>query len=143
MLLKNCNIDVLSVTETQLNQRIEEKEVEIDGYKLQRSDREHKKVEGCVVYYREDLDVVPRPDLKNNEMEAILVEIICKSQRLLIGTVYRPPDNNEFYDIYDEVISKIWQTRSNLLIMGDLNSDLLHKNAHTDLGMQGKNCREF
>eukprot|EP00795_Rhopilema_esculentum_P017110 gene17110-8627_t len=103
MLLQNCNIDVLGISETHLNQRIEDKEIAIEGYELQRFDIEHKKGGGCVVYYREDLDVVPRPDLKNNEIEAIWVEVICKSQRLLIGTVYRAPENNEFYDIFDEI----------------------------------------
>ena len=143
MLLQNCNIDVLGITESHLSQRIEDKEIAVEGYELQRFDREHKKGGGCVVYYREDLDVIPRPDLKNNEIEAIWIEVICKSQRLLICTVYRAPDNNDFYDIFDEVISQIWQTRSNLLIMGDLNSDLLRKNAHTDLGTQGKKLQRI
>eukprot|EP00112_Aurelia_sp_Birch-Aquarium-sp1_P008427 Seg1927.10 transcript_id=Seg1927.10/GoldUCD/mRNA.D3Y31 product="hypothetical protein" protein_id=Seg1927.10/GoldUCD/D3Y31 len=143
MLLQNCNVDVLGITETHLNQRIEDRGIAVEGYELQRFDRVHKKGGGCLVYYREDLDVVPRPDLRNNELEAIWIEVICKSQRLLIGTVYRAPDNTEFYDIFEDAIYKIWQTRNNILIMGDSNSDLLRRNTNTDLGTQGKKLQRI
>ncbi len=41
-----------------------------------------------------------------------------------MGTVYRPPDQANFYELIPPILEKIWATRSNILITGDLNSDL-------------------
>ena len=51
-------------------------------------------------------------------------ELKLCSRRLIVGTVYRPPDQANFYELISPVLEKIWATRSNILITGDLNSDL-------------------
>ena len=42
ILLKDCNIDVLAVTETHLTNKIADVELSIQGYDFQRNDRKHK-----------------------------------------------------------------------------------------------------
>ena len=66
----------------------------------------------------------------SNELEAQWTELKLCSQRLIVGTVYRPPDQANFYEQIPPVLEKIWATRSNILITGDLNSDLIqdHEN---------------
>ena len=54
---------------------------------------------------------------------------------MLIGTIYRPPDREDFYTLFPPVLEQIWQTRKNFLIIGDLNSDL------TQNGMNDKGRR--
>ena len=60
----------------------------------------------------------------SNELEALWTELKLCSQRLIVGTVYRPPDQAYFYELMPPVLEKIWATRSNIFITGDLNSDL-------------------
>ena len=60
----------------------------------------------------------------SNELEALWTELKLCSQRLIMGTVYRPPDEANVYELIPPVLEKIWATRSNILITGDLNSDL-------------------
>ena len=43
---------------------------------------------------------------------------------MIVGTVYRLPDQANFYKLIPPVLEKIWAPRSNILITGDLNSDL-------------------
>ena len=64
-------------------------------------------------------------DYEAKEIEAIWIEIHLCSQRLMIGTVYRPPDDSEFYSNFQTSLEKIWSERTNVLILGDLNSDLM------------------
>ena len=60
----------------------------------------------------------------SNELEALWTELKLCSQRLIMGTVYRLPDQANVYELIPPVLEKIWATRSNILITGDLNSDL-------------------
>ena len=60
----------------------------------------------------------------SNELEALWTELTLCSQRLIVGTVYRPPDQATFFELIPPVLEKIWATKSNILITGDLNSDL-------------------
>ncbi|XP_065069735.1 uncharacterized protein LOC135694793 [Rhopilema esculentum] len=101
LLLQHTNIDLLSLTETNLTDRIDDCELHIDGY----------------------------------EIEAKQGELSLCSQKMLIGTIYRPPDRENFYTLFPPVLEQIWQTRKNLLIIGDLNSDL------TPYGMNDKERR--
>ena len=132
----------LGITESHLNEKNKDSEITISGYDMRRCDRTHKRGGGCIVYFREDLNVLPREDLRDRNLEATWVEVIQKSQRVLIGTVYRAPDDNKFYEHFEEFISRVWSKRKNIIIMGDFNSDLLHKNEQTDLGVQGKKITE-
>ena len=61
-------------------------------------------------------------------MEAIWIEVICRSQRLLIGTIYRPPKDKDFYDRFKNILDHLWSKRNDILLIGDFNSDLLTKN---------------
>ena len=64
---------------------------------------------------------------KHQELEALWINVRCQSQTWLIGCVYRPRDKHSFYTIFDDVLAKIWMKRKNIVILGDLNSDLLMK----------------
>ena len=61
-----------------------------------------------------------------NNIEVLWMELLTCSQRL-VGCVYRPSDNNSFYEDFKPVLEKIWLTRGNVLVTGDLNSHLLKR----------------
>ena len=48
-----------------------------------------------------------------------------RSQKLLVGCVYRPPDDYSFYNKFYYCLGRITKGRNNVVILGDLNSDLL------------------
>lgn len=56
---------------------------------------------------------------------------------MLIGTVYRPPDRDDLYTLFPPILEEIWQTRKDILIIGDLNSDLA-PNGKNDKGRRLK-----
>lgn len=48
-----------------------------------------------------------------------------RSQKLLVGCVYRHPDDYSFYNKFYYCLGRITKGRNNVVILGDLNSDLL------------------
>jgi len=71
--------------------------------------------------------------------QAIWIEVICRSQRLLIGTVYRPPKDKDFYDTFKNILDDLWTKRNNILLIGDFNSDLMTRNKND----QGKKLQRI
>ena len=61
-------------------------------------------------------------------LEAIWIEVTWISQRLLVGCVYRPPDCTDFFGKFHSVVEKMWQSKKNVVIVGDLNADQLSSN---------------
>ena len=51
---------------------------------------------------------------------------------------YRAPDDNDFYTEFEGMVSIPWRRRKNILILIDLNSDMLRRNASSVLGQKGK-----
>ena len=129
-----CSFDILGITESHLNDKITDEEIHIEGYKFFRRDRQHK-AGGCLVYYKEHLNVIPKLELTTESTEALWLEMI-NSQGLLIGKVYLAPDNNAFYNDFKRILEQLWLKRKNMLITGDFNSDLLKTNKDRDY--QGK-----
>eukprot|EP00795_Rhopilema_esculentum_P004167 gene4167-20353_t len=121
------------VQETHLTDRIDDCELHIDGYEIKRSDRKDREGVGVAIYFEDNLNIVEKYHREN--IEAIWVELSLCSQKMLIGTIYRPPDRDDFYTLFPPELEQIWQTRKNLLIIGDLNSDL------TPNGMNDKGRR--
>ena len=44
-------------------------------------DRSNQQGGGCLMYYREGLDVIPKLKLEVKSVEATWIEVICRSQR--------------------------------------------------------------
>ena len=122
-------LDILGITETKLGKERDE-EIEIEGYKLYRRDRDRNSGGGIVMYYKENLNMT---ELKLQIDTKIVVETIwadvqMHSQKMAVAVVYRPPDQLNFYSEFAKQVEKIRDKRTNLLIMGDLNSDMLKHN---------------
>ena len=129
--LFTTKVDILAITETHLDLSIDREHMEIEGYDLERRDRQksdYDKVSelwgAVVIYYKENLKVISQLDRYGTNIEAIWIEIISHSQRLLIGAVYRHPKDVKFFDKFRNTLEKIWMKRKHLVILGDLNSDL-------------------
>ena len=59
-----------------------------------------------------------------------------RSQSFLVGCVYRSPNDSSFFDSFRDLIANIWLKRKNIIVVGDFNSDMLHKpnNSESEYG---------
>ena len=113
----------MGITESHLCDEILDENVNIDNYRFLRQDRQNKSGGSCLIFYKESLNVIPKPELTVGTIESIWFELIINSQWLLIRNVYRAPDNYEFYNHFKTNLERIWLKRNNILIMGDFNVD--------------------
>ena len=134
-LLNVVNFDPLGITETHLNHSISDDSVRIPGYNFVRKDR-ISPGGGVLMYFKEDLTVHPAYTWGRSDLEATLLNITMRSQSLLVGCIYRPPNDPSFFQPFRELIADIWLRRKNIILVGNFNCDLLPKshNSESDYG---------
>ena len=111
-------------------------------YKTARFDREGKSGGGSLLYCRSCLIVTPVKEVnETKETESVSIELCLKSQKFLIGCMYRAPTDRAFYDHFSKVINHLWTKRKNIIKLGDFNSDLLSKDSSKESTQAGKNIK--
>ena len=127
LLLLETSLDILAITETKLPSNVSDKEIGIDGYFVAPKDRDSNGG-GVLRYYKQTLTAYKETKLRvPSEMDIIWINVNSQSQTCLVACVYRPPDKYSFYGLFNETLEKVWLMRKDLLVMGDLNSDMLFK----------------
>ena len=59
-------------------------------------------------------------------MEGISLQVKAGSRDTMIGIIYRPPnDNSEFFTAFPKLLENIWIKFSNIVLLGDFNTNLL------------------
>ena len=118
VLLQTAKFDIFGITETKLTSSTTDEQLDIEGYKFIRKDREKEDGGGgCMLYYLEDLDLY---DIIRTKLEAIWVDVELHSQRISLSMMYRPPKDQNFFNTLSDEIEKLWAQKKNILIMGDL-----------------------
>ena len=81
-LLQKTRFDILGLTETHLNNKIEDDQISVDGYKMVRKDREcGNSWGGCVMYYKNCLNVIERDDIcSKSDLEQVWIDLMLSSQ---------------------------------------------------------------
>lgn len=128
ILLKEAKFDLLTITESHLtNDLHNDNEISIEGYSFLRNDRSGKKNHwgGVIVYYRNSLEL--HQINVETEVESIWLELMIKSQKLLVGNIYRPPNDKNFLQQINLILNKI-SHRNNILLIGDFNIDMFDNN---------------
>ena len=108
LFVSSLDIDVLCISETWLNHKILDEDVDIHGYKCFRKDRIGKTGGGVAIYLKDSIVYKERNDLTTiNDTEMVWVEIVTKSSRknVLIASMYRPPNSNTLY--YEQIIDAL------------------------------------
>ena len=86
---------------------------------------------GVVVYISESLPAIRRNDIERANIEGIWTEILQPhAKKILLGTIYRPPDGSDFLDAIfmealDEVLHIASAEEKEVIIMGDLNCNFM------------------
>ena len=128
------DFSVIALTETWLNDNDDET-FQLPGYNLTQLNRNNKNGGGICVFTKENLKIKPRTDLTiendSKNIESLFIEIINENYKnVIIGTIYRPP-NNKFRDFecdLKDILSKLDKKNKPCYIMGDFNIDLLKYN---------------
>ena len=132
------------MTETHLANNVADEELLTQGYDFQRRDRKHKLGGGCLVYYRENLTVIPKSDIvKDEKIESVRVELLIKSQRLHIGTLYRPQKDTRFFKVLPDILGDLWMKRKHIILLGDFNCDLTPKGNSQDEAYLGRRMKRI
>ena len=122
-LIINSNISVLEITETKLDNNVNNEEVEIDGYNLIRSDR-HRKGRGIACYIKTSISFNYHQKLSEN-FENILIDILLpKSTPIALGIIYRPPDQSSFIDDFNIALKDLASQGNKTYFLGDFNINL-------------------
>ena len=86
---------VISISETKLDETIQDEEINIQGYNLIRNDR-NRNGGGVACSIRNDIHFNIREEFID-EMESIFFNILLpKSKPILVGVLYRPPNEINF-----------------------------------------------
>ncbi|MCG8113032.1 MAG: reverse transcriptase domain-containing protein [Candidatus Thiodiazotropha taylori] len=126
------NFDVICITETWLDQRTSDEDLNLNGYKLFRRDRLGENYGGICVYVRNNTYSCRRNDLELPNIECIWIELRINGKKQLIGTFYRPPNStNAVWSSIEDSIGQAFDTNiRNILVTGDFNFDILKQPAN-------------
>ena len=141
VIAKKSRASVIGITESKLDKTVLDEEINIDCYELARSDR-NRHGGGVVCYIRNDISFNVRGDF-SSEIENIFLDIFLpKTKPILIGILYRPPDQSGFLDKLSTAISRTTCfDNQEVYILGDLNINLINNQKHTPNGI--KHYQEF
>ena len=118
---------ILGVTETKLDDSIQNSEVHIENYNLIRCDR-NRKGGGVACYVRNDLNFSQKC-VFSRDVENVFIDILLpKSKAFTVGIFYRPPNKYNFIDLINDDFNNLNAENNDLFILGDMNINLLNKN---------------
>ena len=117
------NLDVVTVSETWLNETIDNKDIALSGFSPPiRLDRHGHG--GVAIYLKSDMICKTREDLHVDGLEALWVETKVNQTTLLICSLYRPPSARATYwELIEESIKRASDTSHKFIVLGDFNSD--------------------
>lgn len=126
---QKSNAAVIGITETFLDDTINDSEIEIPNYVVERKDR-NRDGGGVCVYIRSDIAYNARADLQTTELESIWVDVLLpKSKPILFGVCYRPPEQYNFFNVFeDSLINTERFSDFETIILGDFNANAICKN---------------
>ena len=107
ILIASTDLDVLALTETHLSNEIHDNELKIENYNILRNDRKNGLTPwgGTAIYFKESLSA--HQFYSDHDIEATWIDIIIKGQRLLVGSVYRPPKDNAFLPKFNRALNEV------------------------------------
>lgn len=128
--LDTKTLDILTLSETWLDQSFEDSEVALPGFSCVRMDRTGAKkgFGGVAIYVRESLPFKIRNDLNSFDHECLWVELTrSKCRPTLICCAYRAPDIDfcNFILNLNNCMANIKLDKCDFVLLGDLNANML------------------
>lgn len=137
--INDCELDLISVSETWLKKDIDSSLISIDGFSLVRLDRsitlpngEAKKGGGVCLYINNKYtySIVDNATYCTPDLEVLSINVrIPNCRSVTVITSYRPPSGNATIavSLIRELLNQVTcpEKRQDILLMGDLNIDML------------------
>ena len=92
----------------------------------------------CLLIFSVSDDIV-----KDEKIESVWVELLIKSQRFVIGTIYRPQKDTRFFKVLPDILSDLWMKRKHIILLGDFNCDLTLKVNSQDEAYLGRRMKKI
>ena len=122
----NTNISVLLITETKLDNTVSNEELKIDSYSLLRSDRN--KNGGGVACYIKNYVAHNRKSSISENIENIVLDILLpKSKPIVVGIIYRPPNQVDFISYFRNALGKLPFQSDEFYLLANFNINLFLK----------------
>ena len=113
------------MNETKIDDSISDDDMEIEGYIVNRKDR-NRFGGGVAVYIHNTIQFTFRGDLKDLDLETITVELnLPFIKPTVLTTLYRLEGPVEVFNRIESMVSNIIGNNKEFIVMGDLNCDLL------------------
>ena len=128
--ITNSNVAVVCITETWLNEHIEDHVVSVAGYHIARRDRKFIQHGGVCTYVRDSIRFKTVDYLMNDDFEVLWLQISPKRlprgiSSIIVGTVYNPPGANDalMLGYHSDSLSQIEANfpECGLILTGDFN----------------------
>ena len=116
---------IIGITESKIDKSVLDEEIKIEGYEVLRTGR-NSFGGGVVCYIKAEIAYDRKSDF-SDEIENVFLNILLpKSKPILVGIIYKPPDQTDFINKFSIAIDNTKNFNSNeTYILGDLNFDLL------------------
>ena len=123
------NPDLIFVDESWATDDIGDAEIQLEGYKIFRKDREQGRGGGCLIYAKGNIKLTKEEELNNSNAEALWCLLQTKNGQMLLNISYNSPSNRkEDERILEETIKKACNKYKNVLITGDFNHGSINWN---------------
>ena len=138
LILEGSTIDIMTISETWLHNKIDTQLISIQGYNVHRLDRvtrsirDTKRGGGLLVYYKTSLDVYVQETESSSTTDLEVQWLKIKRNRckdIILANVYRPPTGNVGKAIkhLGQGLESLARPADEILIMGDFNVDYQNK----------------
>ena len=123
--------DILAINETEIDTDIDDQEILIDGYHVERLDR-NKFGSGVAIYMRKGIDYKVRNDLMIYDLESISVDVkIGMHKPFIVTSLCSPNHTVEYFNKLESLIANIDLEKRESILIGDTNCDFLKPTNYT------------
>ena len=120
LLFSEKKISIIALTETWLNDSINDEEIYIDGYSIIRKDRDTYGG-GVCLYIKNEIAYSVREDLIETDTESVWIHVLLpKTKPIIVGVLYRPPKQKQFIEKFSTILEKL-NGEEEIIILGDIN----------------------
>ena len=129
LIASNSKATVIGVSESWLDETVNDSEIAIENYCIYRKDRD-RNGGGVCIYVRSDFAFNTRHDLQAPDLEAVWIELMLpKTKPILICIGYRPPKQHNFFDLMESRLLEYDNLADReFYFLGDVNVNLQKHN---------------
>ncbi len=123
--------DIITVSETHLHTGITNDLFKLEGFhEMLRKDRDDG-YGGVAVFIKDNINFKRLVKYERKDVEALWIQVNSIKGKILICCCYRPPNDQDFWNNFDEVLNDIkGDIKGSLFVLGDINADFNTSNGH-------------